>query len=207
MDRSAVILAGGQGRRMGGLNKALLRIGEETFIERQLRIVGQWSDEVIVVSNDDHLNAHIRSLSNEIRIVSDDASFHGEGPLAGLYTGLSATTRPYIWLVGCDQPYLDLAAAGWMLERLNKGSHEAVIPLIGGRPQPLHAIYIKDVRFPAEELLKSGQRKLVALLDQLRWVGIEEQQFVEQELSLTFTEDVDTPEQYTRINPSFSEDK
>ncbi|WP_239617568.1 molybdenum cofactor guanylyltransferase [Cohnella mopanensis] len=197
MDRSAVILAGGQGRRMGGVNKALLLVGGETIIERQLRAVEQWTDEVIIVSNDEGLRARLPQTSN-LRIVPD--SYKGEGPLAGLHAGLTAATRPIVWVVGCDQPFLDVASAVYLQERLINGSYQAALPLIGGRLQPLHALYRKEAGAVAEKLLQAGKRKFMALLDQIDWCEIEEREFTNEGLSLTFTEDIDTPEQHAKAN-------
>lgn len=197
MDRSAVILAGGQGRRMGGVNKALLLVGRETIIERQLKLVRQWSDEIVVVSDDERLEAYLRQHS-DIRVVPD--AFKGEGPLAGLHAGLRAATRSCAWVLGCDQPFLDLSAAEYLLERMTNEASQAALPLIGGRPQPLHAIYRKEAGAVAEKLLASGERKFLALLDRLNWCRVEEHSFADNGLSLAFTDDIDTPEQHAKAN-------
>jgi molybdopterin-guanine dinucleotide biosynthesis protein A len=182
---------------MGGVNKALLFVGGETIIERQLRVVEQWTDEIIIVSDDEGLRAHLQ-LRPSLRIVPD--TYKGEGPLAGLHAGLAAATRSYVWVIGCDQPFLDLAAAEHLQERLINGSYQAALPLIGGRIQPLHALYRKETGAVAEKLLQAGERKFMALLDQLVWCGIEESAFTNEGLSLTFTNDIDTPEQHANAN-------
>jgi molybdopterin-guanine dinucleotide biosynthesis protein A len=193
---TAVILAGGQGKRMGGMNKALLTFGDETFIERQLRVARLGSDEIIIVSN----NREISSLLQDESAVSVIPDLYiGEGPLAGLHAGLAAASNSVIWLLGCDQPYLNAAAAQLLHNRMAGGNYQAALPLIGGRPQPLHAVYHKEVGVKLESLLKSGERRLIALLDHIAWYGIEEQEFIEHGISLRFVDDVDTPEQYNQV--------
>jgi molybdopterin-guanine dinucleotide biosynthesis protein A len=194
---TAVILAGGQGRRMGGMNKALLTFGDETFIERQLRVAKQVSDEIIIVSNDHEISSHLQD-ETAVNVISD--IYIGEGPLAGLHAGLRAASNSVIWLLGCDQPFLNAAAAQLLLNRMvDGGNYQAALPLIGGRPQPLHAVYCKEVGDIVESLLISGERRFIALLDHIAWYGIEEQEFIEHGISLRFADDIDTPEQYDQV--------
>jgi molybdopterin-guanine dinucleotide biosynthesis protein A len=194
---TAVILAGGQGRRMGGLNKALLSFGDETFIERQLQVAKEVSDEIIIVANDREISTLFQNEST-VRVIPD--IFIGEGPLAGLHAGLAAASNSVIWLLGCDQPFLNAAAAQLLHNRMvDGGNFQAALPLIGGRPQPLHAVYRKEVGDIVESLLISGERRFIALLDHIVWYGTEEQEFLENGISLRFADDIDTPEQYDQL--------
>lgn len=202
MTGTAVILAGGQGRRMGGINKALLPYGAETFIDRQIKIAKQVSDEIIVVSNDPELST-LMSNRFGVRVIPD--IFIGEGPLAGLHAGLLAASHSSVWLLGCDQPFLDVSASQYMKQRIDSGSFQAVLPIIGGRAQPLHAVYRKELYEIVESLLHKGERRIVSLLDHISWCGIEEQEFIEQGISPQFVDDVDTPEQYANARHRFKE--
>jgi molybdopterin-guanine dinucleotide biosynthesis protein A len=200
--KTAVILAGGQGRRMGGLNKAWLTLGDEKFIERQIKVATQWADEVIVVTNDSGMISLLQQYSS-IRMIPD--IFAGEGPLAGVHAGLTAASHPIVWILGCDQPFLSGNAASLLKDRMDNGAYQASLPIIGGRPQPLHAIYRKELSGITESLLQAGERRLLALLNNVEWSGIEEKEFTKQGISLHFARDVDTPEQYAQANLLFSE--
>lgn len=204
MEVTAVILAGGRGRRMGGRNKALLPLGGEAIIARQIRTMLPVVDEIIVVSNDKDLNDFLQAYDS-VRVIPDH--YVGEGPLAGFQAGLAAASYSMVWIMGCDQPFLEVSAARFLMDRMENGAFEAALPVIGGRPQPLHAIYLKQTGTKAEALLTSGERRFLALLDNLRWCGIEEQEFLENGLSLRFAEDVDTPEQYAKANLIITEDE
>jgi molybdenum cofactor guanylyltransferase len=203
MALTTVILAGGQGKRMGGLNKALLSLGGETLIERQIRVASESADEIVVVSNDPALNDRLRSYPS-VRVVSD--RYIGKGPLAGLHVGLESATHSLVWLLGCDQPYPHAGAARFLIEKMESGFYQAALPVVGGKLQPLHAIYRKEVGGAAESLLKRGERRFLALLEQIPWCRVEERQFAEQGFPLDFTNDVDTPEQYERARHLFSKD-
>ncbi|RKP55108.1 molybdenum cofactor guanylyltransferase [Cohnella endophytica] len=192
-DRSVVILAGGQGRRMGGVNKALLPLGGETLLERQLREARKWSDEIIIVANEPI--SMPASIEAEARVVTD--IYPGDGPIAGIHAGLSASSRPYVWVLACDHPYPNANAAERLLERMNAAS-QAAIPIILDRPQPLHAVYRKEVASEAEAMLAKGQRRLTELLDKIEWVALNEYIFAERGIRITFADDIDTPEHYER---------
>ncbi|RIE03048.1 molybdenum cofactor guanylyltransferase [Cohnella faecalis] len=126
MRKSAVLLAGGAGRRMGGVNKAQLTLGAETFIERQIRIVSQWADEIVVVTNDEAFASSLTEAASDLAANSPPGPvvrttpdlFVREGPLAGLHAGLSAASHRLVWLLGCDQPAPDPRAAAWLADRL-----------------------------------------------------------------------------------------
>lgn len=197
---AAVILAGGQGRRMGYVNKAHLTLDGERFIDRQLRLAGEWADERIVVVNDASRAAEL-SVPTDVRVVLD--RYAGEGPLAGLHAGLKETTKPFAWVIGCDQPLIDADAARLLLTRMQEGNYLAALPIIDGRPQPLHALYRKEICEIAGRLLASGERKLLSLLDGIEWIGVEQSDFAAQVQgqgrSVRFADDIDTPEQYDRL--------
>lgn len=195
---SAVILAGGAGRRMGGCNKALLKLGPDDFIERLIRACLSWTDDAVVVSNDVEF-ADLLMKRYPVRVAAD--LYPGEGPLAGLHAGMTAARGTFAWLLACDQPLADARAAALLCDRLNSGDVTAALPVIDGRPQPFHAIYRRrEAAAAAEELLRQGERRLGALLDRLPWIGVEDSELALSGVPQGFADDVDTPEDYERIN-------
>jgi len=194
---STVILAGGQGRRMGGLDKALLAVGQETIFQRQLREAAALSGDVVVVANAPELAKRLLAIAPDVRIVAD--AYAGEGPLAGVHAGFRAADCPCVWLLGCDQPFASAAVASYLLDRLDESRSEASVPLIGGKLQPLHAVYRKETGGIAEELLLEGERRMRQWLDRLDYLTVEEDELRTAGQSASFAEDIDTPEQYAMI--------
>lgn len=204
VDTAAVILAGGLGKRMGGRNKALLAYdSQNTFIERQIRVCERWTDEIVVVASHDAASlAGLYSDRADLKIVPDRYAL--QGPLAGLQAGFAAATRPYIWLLACDQPQASASAASLLLERLMQQDAVAALPVLAGQPQPLHALYRnREVGDIADDMLRQGERKLRALLDRVRWTGVREAEFELRGIATDFADDVDTPEDYDRVIGSF----
>ncbi len=101
----------------------------------------------------------------------------GQGPLAGLASGLAAIETASCWVVSCDLPFVTGGLGTYLLDRLElavnrpgvPGSEaravDAVIPRIDGRWQPLCAAYRRSAGRVAADLVERGARSAHALLD------------------------------------------
>lgn len=97
--------------------------------------------------------------------------YPGEGPLAGLEAALRAASTPWCLVVACDMPALDPASLRRLWEGVLSDSGPArplaVVPVVEGRLQPLHALYHRDALPQVEEALAAGRRSLTALVEAL----------------------------------------
>ena len=107
-----LILAGGLARRMGGGDKAMIRIGEATILERVLDRLRPQCAALVINANGDPA----RFASTKLSVVADSVAGF-VGPLAGILAGLdwAADNMPEIeWMVSVpgDCPFLpaDLVA-------------------------------------------------------------------------------------------------
>jgi len=170
---AAIILAGGQSRRMG-TDKARLRVplGGPTLIERvgaAARTAGV--HEVIVVGG------------NEARVPAMDARFvrdaqPGAGPLAGLATGLAAIRHDtdMALVLACDLPYLSVPLLQWMIAQPDDDNEwDALVPFLPddgdnskGGWQPLHALYTRACLAPIRAALDAGERRMTAFFPHIR---------------------------------------
>ena len=190
---------------MGGRNKALLKLGENTFIERQLREASLLSDDVVVVAGEPDFAEKLRAAGTA-RVVAD--KYAGAGPLAGVQAGFAAAAHPLVWLLGCDQPYASAAVARMLLQRMDSASGAlAAIPRIGYRLQPLHAVYRQEAGTSAEALLLAGERKMQSWLERFDRLVVEESELQALGQPLSFADDIDTPEQYEQAIASWAETK
>lgn len=174
---SAVILAGGKSRRMGQ-DKAALPLGDETLLARTVREVARLAQEVIVVG--------------EPHGIPD--LYPGTGPLGGVVTGLGAVSGNRALVVACDQPFLRAEALRVLADVV--AGYDAAVPLIGDRPEPLHAVYGRDVWAVAERRVRRGELRLRDLLSELtvRWVSEEELRAVDPDM--TSVRSVNTPDEW-----------
>ena len=107
-----IVLAGGLARRMGGGDKALIRIGNETILQRALARLKPQTSGIVLNANGDPA----RFASFGLPVVADSVSDFA-GPLAGILAGLdwAAANRPgteWVVSVPSDCPFLprDLVA-------------------------------------------------------------------------------------------------
>ncbi len=127
---AAVVLCGGQSRRMGR-DKAALSFGPETLLERVVRLVRVAASEVVVAA------AAGQAVPQGVQVSVDTAA--GGGPLPALLDALNLIQRPFVWVVACDTPLLQ-PALGSLLFDLCAG-HDAAVPVVDGRRVPTCAVY------------------------------------------------------------------
>jgi molybdopterin-guanine dinucleotide biosynthesis protein A len=104
---AGVILAGGLGRRMGGVDKGLRPLRGKPMVQWVLERFSPQVDEVLI-----NANQHTDEYSAFGRPVIQDQIAGFAGPLAGLHAALSATSLPLVATVPCDSPFMpaDLVA-------------------------------------------------------------------------------------------------
>lgn len=136
--KSALILAGGRGRRMGFKEKALLPVGNRTILEKTIEVLETVVDEVIVSVRDETQQEMLREYTHELDIVLDH--HHDVGPLAGILEGLKSAGGEYVFISACDMPYLNANVVQLLFDRAQ--GHDAAIPVWRDDiMEPLHAVY------------------------------------------------------------------
>lgn len=148
-----------------GQDKALLRLGSGSILDRTLNELRRISDDVIVVGRDADGREGVRAVPDAVQ---------GAGPVGGLLAGLRAARYPLCAVVACDHPFLTAESLAGLAD-LAEG-HEVVVPRVGGKPQPTHALYRRDLIAPVDAFMDGGGRalhRLLALLD-VRWVDEDE---------------------------------
>ena len=166
---SGVILAGGMGRRLEK-NKALERIGGKALIERVIDSLVPLTTEVLAVVARPEQATALR-LPPSLRVVSD--RYPGGGSLGGIFTGLEASAEPWSLVVACDMPFLNRELLRHLMAQ--SSNVDAVVPCLGGQPEPLHALYSKACLAPMERMLRAGQLKIAPLFEAVRVRYVDEE--------------------------------
>lgn len=147
MGVSGIILAGGRSSRMGR-DKTLLSLHHhETLIERTVKAVAEFADEIIIASN----NTAKYKLAG-CREVPD--IYPGRGPLAGLHAGLITARHHYAFVVSGDMPFFTADLARFLLDR--KTGYDGVVPAVRGCWEPLCAVYSRNCINAIETCLQAG---------------------------------------------------
>jgi molybdopterin-guanine dinucleotide biosynthesis protein A len=148
---SAAILAGGEGRRLGGQVKPLLDVGGRTILERQRAVLAQFAVTPRLIARDPAPYAGLG-----LEVVPDLVD---GGALGGLCTALeTAPTRTVLVLAG-DLPFVSVEFVQALLDAL--GSHAAAIPRTAAGWHPLAALYDRAVGRAARTALDRGRRRVI----------------------------------------------
>ena len=159
MSITGVVLAGGLSRRLGR-DKAVEPIAGEPLILRVIRRLESLTDEIVVVVNSDARGREL-PLPDSVRITKD--IYTDSGSLGGIYSGLSAASNDWCFVVACDMPFLNQELIAYMLTL--RPDSDAVVPVLDGYPEPTHAAYSKSCLPHIEQRLKANQLKIAGFFD------------------------------------------
>ncbi|MGQ0509423.1 MAG: molybdenum cofactor guanylyltransferase MobA [Betaproteobacteria bacterium] len=152
---TGIVLAGGQGRRMGGVDKGLQLLHGRAMVAHVIARLAPQVDGIVVNANQ-NLEAY-RAFGHP---VVPDAVGGFAGPLAGLHAGLGAATRPLAVTVPCDSPFLPADLVDRLVEAL--GENDLAVARTGEQPHPVFSLVRVAVRGHLEAFLASGGRKIDA---------------------------------------------
>ena len=152
---TAAILAGGRARRLGGRDKSQLVVDGRTILDRQLQVLHQVADRVVIVANEP---ARFAGLGVPVfgDLVPD------AGALGGIYTALVLANEPVL-VVACDMPYLTAP----FLTRVMGAAHDVdiVVPRAADGYHPLCACYTQACAEPIRQRVDRGELKVLDLFD------------------------------------------
>ena len=126
----AVVLAGGSGRRLGGVDKPALRVGATSLLDRVLAAVADARTTVVVGPE--------RTTARPVRWVREEPP--GGGPVAALAAGLPQVTAPLVAVLAADLPFLDAATVARLRAAVGEGDGALLVD-DDGRDQLLVGVW------------------------------------------------------------------
>jgi len=174
-----LIIAGGNSRRMGD-DKLLLPVPPKgtPLVRHVAELLLPLATRVVVVANDPDVCAAVREIGLDdiereqdgvqarklVSCLPDDAP--GDGPLGGLATGLRRLDGWALTVAG-DMPFLSAATCRYLIRRSDSGC-DAVVPVLEGQSQPLHALYSRRCLPAVERALSAGLRRMDSFWNEVR---------------------------------------
>ena len=153
-DFTAAILNGGDGRRLGGVNKALIKVDGETIISRTINTLTPLFNKIILAGN-----SVPEELMKYLTPVSD--RFPGSGPLAGIDAALTHTTTRYLFVFAGDMPWLSAELIKRQIEFFMENPCDVLIPRVNNNIEPLHSIINRRVAPELEKYLTTNNNSPV----------------------------------------------
>jgi molybdopterin-guanine dinucleotide biosynthesis protein A len=135
MTLSAVLLAGGESRRMG-VDKATILFRGQPLWQRQIELLRNLGPEKIFVS----ARTDPSWLPLDVEVILDEPP--SRGPLSGLTRAFEKLETSHLVALAADMPFMTIEqmAMLWSLAAIGCG----VLPMIGERAEPLAAIYPRE---------------------------------------------------------------
>lgn len=189
----AVILCGGESRRMGR-PKAWLQFGRTTLLEHVVHLVGTVAAPVVVAAAS---GQSLPDLPGDITVVHD--RLEARGPLAGVAAAFAVLpqTVSFAYVTAVDSPLLK---PGWIARLANLiGSHDLAIPHVNGQYFPLSALYRPSALRPAIERLLAEGRGPVSLVDCVSTLGVTAAELCDVDPTLLTLRNINTPDDYQEV--------
>ena len=164
---TGVILAGGQGRRMGGVDKGLKLLRGKPMVAWAIERFSPQVDEVLV-----NANQNLETYAGFGHRVIPDEIGGFAGPLAGLHRGLSEAKHHLVATVPCDSPFLPLDLIARLRGALEGGRADLTVAKTGDQPHPVFCLCRKSVLPSLTEFLAGGGRKIDAWYASLNVVEV-----------------------------------
>jgi len=193
---SAVLLAGGESKRMGR-DKAFLKLGGERLIDIVFQKLDHLFSEVIIVADRQDFNyLPAKKITGDLFKKSEKCA------LRGVHTGLSLTTSSACFIAGCDMPFLSLSLIRYMSRFIK--DYDIVAPHLEGHYQPLYAFYRKSILEFVTQRLESNKLQLQGIYPHLKVKAIGEAAVKRYDPQLSSFHNVNTKENYLRAQKFYN---
>ena len=187
-----IILCGGQSKRMGR-PKAWLPFGDETMLQRVVRLLGDVVQPIAVVAAP---GQEVPPLPASIIIVRDEEK--GRGPLQGLAAGLSALQGRVqaAYVSSCDVPFLRPSFVRRMIDLLD--DRAICVPFVDGFHHPLAAVYRVGIVDSVTKLLCENRLRPVFLFETTSTRIVEARELIDVDSELQSLRNLNTPADYEK---------
>ena len=165
---TGVILAGGQGRRMGGVDKGLKILRGKPMVEWVIERLAPQVHEVLINANQ-NLEQYV---ALGYRVIPDEIAGFA-GPLAGLHRGLTQASHELIATVPCDSPFLPRDLVMRLRAALEKNHAEIAVARTGEQPHPVFCLCRASVAEHLAAFLADGGRKVDAWYASLQTIEVD----------------------------------
>jgi molybdenum cofactor guanylyltransferase len=166
---TGLILAGGRGSRMGGVDKGLVRLDGQAMVAHVVSRLAPQVGTLIVNANRNHGSYAAFGYPvwpDEQTNKQADKQVDFAGPLAGLQAGLRHCTTPYLLTVPCDSPYLPRDLLQVLAKALQNADADLAVAVTidsdtqAPQPQPVFMLLKSSLLTNLNDYLQGGGRKI-----------------------------------------------
>ncbi len=169
---TGVILAGGRGARMGGVDKGLIAFEGRPLIEHVIARLRPQVTSVLISANR-NIDVYARYGVPVIQDSGAPSTERFDGPLAGILAALNTATTDYVIVVPCDAPRLPRDLVSRFIAAHERSPHLAYYAHDGQRPQFVFALLATSLRQSLQGALARGDRKVELWFDAIDAVPVD----------------------------------
>lgn len=153
-----IVLAGGQSSRYGS-PKAFATYRRKYFYEYAMDALAPYCSEIIIVARPEEIDR----FPDAVSVVTDMTEFAGQGPLAGILTGMCTSKSDWYAVLPCDVPFAD----GLIIQKLldHRAGFTSVAIEEAGKLHPLLSIWSKEAELLIRSSLEKEKRSVRPLID------------------------------------------
>ena len=166
-DVTGIVLAGGMGRRMGGVDKGLVELAGRPMVAHVLARLAPQVGSVLINANQ---NPDRYALFGHPVVADAVGGF--AGPLAGLHAGMTEATTPFVVTVPCDSPFLPTDLVARLGIAIVRDGAQIAVARTLDQPHPVFALVRREVLPHLASFLHDGGRKIDAWYATLRIVEV-----------------------------------
>ena len=155
MTVTGVILAGGQGSRMGGIDKGLRDFRGRPLVGHAIERLAPQVDDLLVNAN---RNPEAYARFGYPVIADEIAGF--AGPLAGFERGLAHARGDLVVTAPCDSPFLPMDLVERLRAALDAGNADLAVAKTGDQAHPVFSLMRRSVHASLRDFLAGGERKI-----------------------------------------------
>ena len=164
-----------------GRDKALEPFAGEPLVRRALGRLRRVSERVVVVVNDEgRAGALMPHLPSDAVFAVDE--YPGKGSLGGIYSGLKAAGTEWAVFCACDMPFVNPEVYRLLLSK--REGCDAVVPVVDGRPEPVHAAYSRRCLDAMKAKILADDLKIARFFDDVSVRFVEEDEIRERDPQL-----------------------
>ncbi|AZB43135.1 molybdenum cofactor guanylyltransferase [Bacillus sp. FJAT-42376] len=170
MKMAGVVLAGGRSSRFGKPKMFEIHNGK-AFYEHSLDALKFNQLSPLVISTNEELVQQFQR--EDVRLIVEKESASYQGPLYAIHNVMSSMdSAEWFFILSCDIPFVTNEFVSEMISFAQDSEADAVVPVQGGRIQPLMALYHKRTMPSFEKMLAADEHKLAHLLNELHVLTI-----------------------------------
>jgi len=161
---TAVVLTGGESRRMGS-DKARIVLAGKSLLEHVLEQLEPLFSDILISVREKRADIHYPQIVDKTE---------ERGPMVGIQSVLEQVKTDWVFVIACDMPFISTDLVQHLAGL--RSEYDAVVPHVFDRPQPLFGFYNKTCLPMMEVRMKQGQRSMIQLLADLDAFELSEQQ-------------------------------